>query len=77
MSTSAIRIEFHTVASSYGPTNRMFHPALRTGKDCMYWPDVTFPNEDEAYSFAARALKDAWDAAAAVAQQWNIHSTEG
>ena len=70
MSTPHVRIEFATVASSYGAGP--FHPALRTGKDCMYWPTITFHTEDEACGFAAKALEEAYDAATAVAEQWNV-----
>jgi len=70
MSTPTIRIEFRTIASSYGAGP--FHPALRTDKDCMYWPNVTFHTEDEAYDFAAKALFHAYDAADQVAREWNI-----
>lgn len=72
MSTNTIRIEFRTIASSHG--TGPFHPALRTGSDCMYWPNVTYQTEDEAYDFAAKALKDAYDASTSVAQQWNIYA---
>jgi len=71
MSTDTVRIEFGTVASSYG--SGPFHPALRTGSDCTYWPNITFDSEDEATDFAAKALKDAYDAAASVAKEWNIY----
>lgn len=70
MSTSQVRIEFATHATSIG--TGPFSPALRTGNDVMYWPNVSFDNEDQAYEFAAKALKSAYDAAAAVAQEWNI-----
>jgi hypothetical protein len=75
MSTETVRIEFTTQASSYG--TGPYHPALRTGKATMYWPNITYHTEDEAYDFAAQALKRAWDAAAAVAQEWNIYPGEG
>jgi hypothetical protein len=67
-----IRIEFATHATSYG--TGPFHPAIRAGSDVKYWPNVTFHSEDEAYDFAAKALKDAYDAAASVAREWNIYS---
>ncbi len=67
-----IRIEFRTIASSYGLGP--YHPAIRCGTDCKYWPNVTFLTEDQAFDFAAKALKDAYDAAAAVAREWNIYN---
>ncbi len=71
MSTDTVRIEFATQASSYGLGP--FHPALRTaGTMVMYWPNITFDNEDQAFDYAALALKRAWDAANAVAREWNI-----
>ena len=65
-----IRIELASHATSYG--QGPFHPAIQAYKTVHYWPNVTFHTEDEAYAFAAKALKDAYDAAAAVAQEWNI-----
>ena len=65
-----IRIEFRTIASSYGLGP--YHPAIRRGVNCKYWPNVTFPTEDQAFDFAAKALKDAYDAAASVAREWYI-----
>jgi hypothetical protein len=72
MATDTIRIEFATYATSYG--TGPFHPAIRTGSDVMYWPNIIKATEDEAYDFAAKALKDAYDAAASVAREWNIYS---
>lgn len=76
MATNEIRIEFHTHATSYGTGHGTgpYHPAIATGHSIMYWPNVTFTTEDEAYDFAARAMKSAYDAAAAVAREWNIYS---
>lgn len=71
MSTPTVRIEFATHATSIG--SGPFKPAIQTGNDIMYWPNISFDNEDQAYEFAAKALKDAYDAANAVAQEWNIH----
>jgi hypothetical protein len=72
MSTNTVRIEFATVATSVG-TKAPFKPALRTGNSVMYWPNVSFDTEDQAFDFAAKALKDAYDAANAVAREWNIY----
>lgn len=71
MSTNTVRIEFQTTATSIG--TGPFKPAIRTGVDVMYWPNISFDDEDKAYNFAAKALKDAYDAANAVAQEWNIY----
>ena len=73
--TDATWIEFNTYPTSHGVGP--FHPALRTGQQLMYWPNVTFDNEDDAFSFATKAFKDMYDAAVAVAQQWNVYPVEG
>lgn len=65
------RIELATYATSYGLGP--FHPAIRTRLTIQYWPNVSMATEDEAYEYAARALKDAYDAGNAVAQQWNVY----
>jgi len=70
MSINTVRIEFKTYATSIG--NGPFHPAIRTGSDVMYWPNITCMTETEAYDHAAKALKDAYDAANSVAVRWNV-----
>lgn len=38
----------------------------------MYWPNISFDNEDEAYHWAERALRPLREEANRVALQWNI-----
>lgn len=71
MSTDIVRIELRTQATTYG--TGPYHPAIRTGKDVMYWPNITFATEDEAYAWAAKSLYHAYDAADQVAREWNIY----
>ena|SRR5215469_1484441 len=65
-----VRIEFATYATTYGAGP--YHPAITTRYSVAYWPNITFGNEDEAYAYASKALSDAYQAAANVANQWNI-----
>lgn len=49
-----------------------FHPAIRNGNRLWYWPNITFPTEDEAYRRAMICLSDAIQPASAVIDRWNI-----
>ena len=51
-----------------------FHPALRSRKRILYWANVREDTEAKAYERARLALKDAFDAAEAVARSWNLTS---
>jgi hypothetical protein len=65
-----MEIGFRSYATTYG--TGPFHPAIRDGRDVWYWPNRTFMLEDDAYEAASLAIKDAWDAAQAVAKEWNV-----
>ena len=49
-----------------------FHPAIRNGNQVLYWPNITFGSEDEAYNFAVRSLADALQPTADIIKDWNI-----
>lgn len=66
-----MRIVLETVATTYG--SGPFYPAIRTGSQFWYWPNITKASVSEAMEFAAKALADAQDAANAIASQWNIY----
>lgn len=69
-STITQRIEFRTFATTHG--TGPFHPAIRDLGRVMYWPNISFDNEDEAYHWAERALRPLREEANRVALQWNI-----
>ena len=49
-----------------------FHPAIESvAVGIQYWPNIR-DTEEKAYDRAALALKDALDAAEAVASGWNL-----
>ena len=49
-----------------------FHPAIESAAvGIQYWPNIR-DTEEKAYERAALALKDALDAAEAVARGWNL-----
>ena len=51
-----------------------FHPAIQSGTRILYWANVREATEAKAYERAGLALKDAFDAAEAVARSWNLTS---
>lgn len=49
-----------------------FHPAIESAAvGIQYWPNIR-DTEEKAYERAALALKDALNAAEAVAREWNL-----
>lgn len=72
----AMKIELAAYATSFG--KGPFYPAIGHPNGFVYyWPNRTFKTQEQACEAAALALKDAYDAANAVAAQWNIHNTKG
>jgi hypothetical protein len=57
-------------ATTYG--SGPFHPAIANDGEVYYWPNITYPTEDEAFTRADKALADAIAAADAVVNGWNI-----
>lgn len=66
------RIELLTFATSYG--TGPYHPALQTCSRVMYWPNITFENEDAAVSYAQNALDGATQGVEEYADVWNIYT---
>lgn len=69
-STITQRIEFRTFATTHG--SGPFHPAIRDLSRVMYWPNITFDNEDEAHAWAEQALKPLREYVNRQALDWNI-----
>lgn len=69
MSKLTLDLAAYATTHGQGP----FYPAIRRGTSVFYWPNITCKKEDEAYERASLALKDAYDAANAVASQWNVY----
>lgn len=62
---------FRQYATTYG--TGPFHPAIQSDSGVWYWPNITKATEQEAYEHAALALKEAYNAANAISQCWNVY----
>lgn len=58
-------------ATTYG--HGPFHPAIRNGRIVWYWPNITFPKEDEAHEWAKLALAEALQTTIQNVARWNVY----
>lgn len=66
-------IQGGVIATTYG--DGPFHPAFRiraTGV-LYYWPNITYPNEEDAVALAKESINDAFEKAAEYMSQWNVY----
>jgi len=54
-----------------------FHPAISTNAGVWYWPNITYPTEEEAYLRAAEIVDDAIAQLQATVHGWNIAKAGG
>lgn len=64
------RIELRTVATTHGAGP--FHPAIRDLARVMYWPNITFDTEDEAYLWAGMEIAEVQRAVDDITDNWNV-----
>lgn len=67
-----ISINAGVIPTTYG--TGPFHPAMRVGAVVTYWPNVTYPTEDEAYAWAKTALEQVMFVPLRDMNAWNIWS---